>query len=124
MVTRRFRTNSLEGFEQLGVGDAEVAGEVPRQVLERDNRLVALELVPLVAVAGQLELLEGHRAHVPRNVVTPALQQARSLSHWVTRYINCYFIYSYNSIQLIYRHSTQCCYTSPATSTVTITLGN
>ena len=77
----RFRTNSLEGFEQLGVGDAEVAGEVPRQVLERHDRLVALELVPLVAVAGQLELLEGHRAHVPRNVVTPALQHRHGHYH-------------------------------------------
>lgn len=49
--------DSLDHLEQLVVGHFDVAGHVPGQVHHGDHGLDALELVPLVALHGQLVLV-------------------------------------------------------------------
>lgn len=58
--------------EDFLVGEADVLGQLPAEVLHWDERLVPLQLVPLVAVDAQSQLLVGDRADVPGDVVAPA----------------------------------------------------
>ena len=60
---------------------AQAAGQVPGEVRHGDDGLVVLQLVVLVALHGQPELLVGHGAHVPRDVVAPALGKADRMGH-------------------------------------------
>ncbi len=57
-------------------------GHAPRQMDERNDGLVVAQLVPLVALDRHLVLVSRHQAHVPRDVVAPALRvsQQKNLS--------------------------------------------
>ena len=72
-VTQRVTQTGLDEVVKLGLGDVDVAGDVPRQLDHGDERLTQLQLVVLVAFGRQRELSRGQRAYVPRDVVTPAL---------------------------------------------------
>ncbi len=61
-------------FKQFWVGDLHVTGQVPRDVNDWDDGLVALDLVVFVSKDGQLVLLPGDWSHIPGNVVAPALR--------------------------------------------------
>jgi len=70
-VTQRTQEAVFDELKQLGIGDLDIPRQVPRQVDHRHDALVALQLVPLVPLDGEVVLPRCERPHVPRDVVTP-----------------------------------------------------
>ena len=71
----------LDQLKVLGLRDADVASDVPGQVDHGHDGLVLLQLVPLIALYGHLVLVRHQRAHVPRNVIAPALKGEKEYKH-------------------------------------------
>ena len=76
-VLERAQQAVLDELEVPGLRDADVAGDVPRQVDHGHDGLVLLQLVPLVALDGRLVLVRHQGAHVPGDVIAPTLHVAR-----------------------------------------------
>ena len=77
-VLERAQQAILDQLKVSGLRDADVAGDVPRQVDHGHDGLVLLQLVPLVALDGRLVLVRHQGAHVPRDVIAPTLRHERS----------------------------------------------
>ena len=71
---QRARQTDLHLLVEARVRHMHVAREAPAEARHRHQRLVAAQLVVLVAQRRQLELARSQRADVPRDVVAPALR--------------------------------------------------
>ena len=67
------KVDLLEFLEEWLLRDGNIPCDVPREVDHGHDRLVLLDLVPLVSLHRQLVGALSQGAHVPRDVVAPAV---------------------------------------------------